>query len=240
MNDSPFGQAVPLGGFTVARPVFRRVRELSKPTVFPIDLNTLKSHLRITDNYSDQYLTMLIETVTGVVEQYLSKRLISRQVEMWMDYFPGKGSDYSLYGAGTAQIPVRFASIGMDRWFDLYGTPVTAFDSFKFITLDDVEHTFDPANYLVDHTDLDAPARVILRYSAVWPINLQVAHAIKMTYTLGYGPVATDVPSEIRHAVMIAASALWSNRGDGADQPADILQLPGIRSVLDPFRIRRI
>lgn len=239
MSDSVNGLQVPLAGWTVPRPVFKRLEQLTAPAEMPTTLAKLKAHLRIGHTAEDDYLTDLIGVATDIVEQYLSRKLISRSVRMWMDFIPGTGNEYTLYGAGTAQIPVRYANIGMFRWFELMGTPVTAVASMHFITNDEVDMTFDASNYIADTTDPDMPARILLKRGVVWPVDLQVAHALNVTYTLGYGAAAA-VPASLRHGVLLAAAALYSNRGDAADAPVDVLRLPAIQAALAPYRVMKI
>lgn len=186
MADMVNSMQVPLAGWTVPRPIFKRLEQLTAPADYPTTLGKVKSHLRVTHNADDEYLNDLIATATEVVEQYLSRRLVKRDVRMWMDFLPGTGNEYTLYGAGTAQIPIRYANIGMFRWFDLFGTPVSAFDSLNYIMNDGSANVFPASQYIVDITDPDMPARIILQRGAVWPTDLQVAHALNARYTLGY------------------------------------------------------
>lgn len=237
MTDFVNNSHVPLAGFTVPRPVFRRLQVLIPPAAQPLDLAVLKAHLRITHSNEDAYLQTLIDTATSLVETYLGRALISRTVKMWMDFVPGTGNDTALFGMGTATLPVRYGNIGMFRWFELMTVPVLSFTAFRYIPMNGgAEVTVDPSTYIADATDPDAPGRVILQRGAIWPTDLQVAHALSFEYVLGYGATAASVPAPLRHGVMLMAAALWSNRGDNADD----LGASSVRSILDPYRIRRV
>lgn len=295
MSDSVNGCYVPLAGWTVPRPVFKRLQQLTAPAEQPTTLAKVKAHLRKTDSAEDDYITDLIAVSADMVEKYCSRKLIPVDVQMWMDFIPGTGNENALYGSGTAQVPIRYANVGMFRWFDLMGTPVTAFDSMHYITDTGTDVVFDAANYIVDMVDPDMRARVILQRGTVWPTDLQVASALYVKYTQGYktnypqwiantayaigaivsnntlsyvcttagtsaasdGPTGTTtsvdgtatwtyvcapgVPAALRHAVLLVAAALYSNRGDNADKGnTDVLNLPSVRATLDPYRVMSI
>lgn len=239
MSDAVNGLQVPLAGWTVPRPVFKRLEQLTAPAEMPTTLAKVKAHLRVHHTVEDDYITDLIAVATDVVEGYLSRKLITRSMRMWMDFIPGTGNEYTLYGAGTAQIPVRYANIGMFRWFELMGTPVTSITAMNFVTMDGVSTLFPASNYIADTTDPDMPARVLLQRGVVWPVDLQVAHSLNVTYACGYGNAAA-VPASIRHGVLLVAAALFSNRGDAADSPVDVLRLPGIQATLAPYRVLKV
>lgn len=231
---------VPLAGWTVPRPTFRRVKVTVPASTQVITLSSLKSHLRITHSSDDDYLNELIATAVGAIENYTSRSLLNRTQQQWMDFLPGTGNEYTLYGAGTAQVPVRYATLGMFRWFDLMSAPVLSVTKMQFVDNTNTEQTFDASNYIVDAADPDAPARIILQRGCIWPVDLRVARALYVEYVVGYGSIASDVPAPIRHAVRLMAAALWSNRGDDADKANDVLGFTSVRSILDPYRIPRI
>jgi hypothetical protein len=159
---------------------------MSSPAEYPTTLAKVKAHIRKTDSLEDDYITDLIAVATDVVERYISRKLITRSLQMWMDFIPGTGNEYTLYGAGTAQIPVRYANIGMFRWFELLSMPVISLDSMHFITDAGVDTVFDASQYIVDVTDPDLPARICLQRGTVWPVDLQVCHSLYVNYKVGY------------------------------------------------------
>lgn len=228
--------SLPLSGSTVPRPVFKRLRQMTAPAVTPVDLSILKAHLRITHTADDTYLTMLITTATEVVERYLSRKLITRTMRMWMDLPPGAGCPWD-YWSGIVQLPISYATVGAFRWFDLMQVPVAEVTDVRYVREDDTEEVFPVSNYLVDNSDPDMPARIILVRGATWPADLRIAKSLIVNYAVGYGAAGTDVPGPLRHGVLLVAAALWSNRGDNADAQLDVLGLPGIQAVLEPFRV---
>lgn len=229
--DFPTLSSGPLGGWTSPRSTFSRLEEPSFPSVFPTDLASVKSHLRVTHSDEDAYLTSLIPVATLMVEQYLSRALISRPVVQWMDVVPGFGpADVSFLSRSGRSMP----------WFSLFRAPALSFQTLAFVNPAGTEYVVDPAGYFVDLSDKDAPARVILNQGYVWPSDVRSAKSVKASYTVGYGPDAASVPPTLKHGVLLVAGALYSNRGDSADQPLEILSLPAVRAVLAPFRILKV
>lgn len=58
--------------------------------------------------------------------------------------------------------------------------------------------------------------------------------------TWAYVTPALPFPAALVHGVRLVAAALWSNRGDNADAMGEVLSLPNIRAILDPFRVVRV
>ena len=199
---------------------------------WPVLLPMVKQHLRITHSAEDTILQAYIVAATKVIENYTSRRILPQTLRLWLDMVPGTGNDIPNWGAGVQSMPVRYANVGMLRMIELQGRPVQSFQSFTYYTLDNELQTYDAANYLVDMHDPDMEARVVLQYGAVWPVNLRVSQALALNYTVGY---ATP-PSDICVAIMMIVAALYSNRGDAADKPLDILKLPAVAAILAPYR----
>lgn len=228
---------VPLGGWTVSRPVFKRVEQVDDPEGSVITLATLKSHLRVTHASEDDYIQTLINTSVESAELYTNRKLLPRTVRMWMDYLPGFGSDYWING--SIQAPIYYANTSSFRYFELMGTPVTDVAEVGYVTDGGTTQVVAASNYIADITDPDMPARIILQRGSVWPTDLQIAHSVFVEYTQGYES-AGAIPSTLKHGVMVMAAALWSNRGDNLDTPVEIMQFPAVKALFDPYRVRSV
>lgn len=227
-----------LNGITVLRANARRVEVITPATVVPVTVAEVKTHLRITDSSSDTYIESLLAVAVDIVERYLSRSLMERTVKQWLDFLPGYDSDFD-WQDGTHDGPLLFWTDTV-RALELVGVPMKTITSFVTIDDSDVETVMDPALYIADTADKNQPSRIILRRGSVWPPNMRVAKSIYILGTVGYGTVATSVPPSIRHAILLIAAALWSNRGDSIDGASDVLSLGNIRATLDPYRVLRI
>ena len=229
----------PLNGATVLRMTARRSEVVTPPASLPLDLAALKSHLRVTDTDSDTYITSLIAVAVDVAERYIGRALITRTVRQWLDFFPGYGAGAEAAYDGGLWDGAFWPFTDTIRQLELVGVPFRTITSVQTYNDADEAATLDPSVYLVDVSDLDQPSRIILRRGQVWPTGLRVAKSIAVTGTVGYG-VAADVPASLRHAVLLIAAALWSNRGDSIDKGQDVLDLGNIRATLDPYRVLRL
>lgn len=228
----------PLAGWTVPRAVSKRFEIVETPSTPAIDLNLAKAHLRITSDGDEQYLSHLMNVAVEACEKYTQRQFITRTVRMWMDIVPGIGEGWPTGDIGNLSY-VPYLGMNAVRWFDLLKTPAHTVTAITFYQLDDSAVIMPTTDYQVDDVDVNQNARVLLRYGAVWPVNLRSGHAISVDYSVGYSDLA-NIPSSIRQAILIIMAALWSNRGDNTDAGADVLQFPGVKQLLDPFRVRRI
>jgi hypothetical protein len=58
--------------------------------------------------------------------------------------------------------------------------------------------------------------------------------------TWTFSSAALPFPAALVHGVRLVAAALYSNRGDNVDAMGEVLSLPNIRAILDPFRVIRV
>lgn len=218
---------IPLGGAEVtARRIYRTVAGGSAYLlVATIADNSTTAY---TDNVADAALGVGIPLVNTTgdpelrafiaaardrAEQYTGRRLIE---QVWREDFD------------------RFPS---DRPLELSLAPVASIDGIQYVAADGTLTTLDPADYAVETTGL--LARIQPAYGASWPSTRDVWAAVRVTYTVGYGATAADVPPSIRAAIKLLLGHLYNNR-EAVVTGTTATALPmAVESLLATYRIPR-
>ena len=212
-----------------------RTRVVAGPAQEPITLAELKEHLRITSSAEDAYLTSLITSTRILVEEDLGRKLITQDLELFFDIWPGADSEI---WDGVRQ--ASRASIQGFREFELPWLPAQSVEEISTFNDADVETVFADTNYIVDVWDLDLWGRVVLRDEATWPPDLREARSIRVQYKVGYGDDPADVPASIRHGLLMAAGWMYENRGDCPDDATEGISKSGAGGILAPYRVKKI
>jgi hypothetical protein len=61
-------------------------------------------------------------------------------------------------------------------------------------------------------TPNSSPGRIMPQYGAVWPLPRPVIDSVRITYSVGYGPNASDIPAAPRLAMRSMIAATYENR----------------------------
>jgi len=89
--------------------------------------------------------------------------------------------------------------------------PLQLVDAIEYYDTSGVAHLVDPADYHVDMRGYKA--RVAPAYGKHWPMaTLQPLAGVVVSFTAGYGDLATDVPERIRTAIKLLAGHLYEHR----------------------------
>lgn len=149
----------------------------SAPAVEPVTTAEAQNSLRSPVGYNDDEFNMMISSARQQAEKDLDRALITQEVTMTLDYFPAKETIH------------------------LIKAPVQSITSFSYID------TSGSSQALVAGTDYrftntGDKARIIP--ISGWPsVSTDRKGAITIVYDAGYGDAATDVPSDIRMAVLL-------------------------------------
>ncbi len=191
------------------------LRELSPSPLNPVPLQEFADHLRLAHGFSDDIaetalLELYLRNATSVVETRLCRALINRSYVLQLGSWDRNG---------YLTLPVG---------------PVASIDSFKFI---DATGSIDVAS---DVWVLE-PGKVRQRLTGVGGSALPAippSALVELTFTGGYGASWSDVPGDLRQAVLLLAAHYYENRHGEAEHDAG---LPfGVISLLEYHRPVRL
>lgn len=157
------------------------------PGVEPVSVAELKSELIIDWSDDDSMIGDKISEARRWAESYLGMKLITQTAVQTFDAF------YRLFY-------LKFAPVLGVTTFEYYY-------SGSYVT-------FDSSDYIVD--TFGYPGRVQVHPDASTPDTDDVINKVKITYTVGFGAAASDVPEDIKTAIKLRAAALYENRLDMA------------------------
>jgi len=158
---------------------------ITAATKKPVSTLEAKDQLRITFNDDDLIIGRYIDAAIVWVEQYLQRKLITQTWNMFLDRWPTK-------------IEVLFGDL-------------QSVTHVKYTDSDEVQATFTSDDYLVD-TD-SVPGRIVLKNEKTWPSDtLSPKNPIEIQFVTGYGDNASNVPQDIRDAVILLTAHKYSTR----------------------------
>ena len=182
------------------------------PAVRPLTLTEVKTHLKIaiTDCSQDDYLNLLIDMATDFGEKYTKRTFINTGFTTYRDDF----NDSLL----------------------LRRSKTSAIASIKYL-VSDVLTTL--ATSIYDFTDVNDFSEIFLKVDQVFPVDVDaVPQAVEIIFTAGYGAAATDVPADVKFAMLNHIAFLYSNRGDCAGDCSGAGAVPStVKSLYDKIKI---
>jgi uncharacterized phiE125 gp8 family phage protein len=138
----------------------------------------------------DAELNIAIAAARRFAEWVLSWRaFITQTLEFWLDEFPDKNG---------IELPMP---------------PLQSVSSIKYYDTSDVEYTIAPTEYFQDTKS--EPGWVVLNDGKSWPTTtLRPANGVCLTFIAGYGAAGSDVPADIRQALLLMLNDFYEHRGD--------------------------
>ena len=192
---------------------------VTAPKREPVELQDIERHLRLDIDYPEEQelLELYITAARKRVEDLTGRKLIHQVWKYYLEDWPT--GDY-------IKIPYP----------PLYALTSNA---IKYRDSDYTEQTMDSGDYRV-LTNIE-PGRITLDYGATWPSDTLIgnAEAIYIEYTCGYGTGRTNVPEELRIAIMQIVGTMYENRE--TTSPQIIVEVPQTAYMLiEPFRVSRL
>lgn len=162
------------------------------PAETPVSLTEAKLHLRVEHSADDSLITALIATAVAKLDGRYGRLRRALVTQTWEISYPG--------------FPVC-------RTVELPMPPLQTVNSIKYFDADNVQQTFDVANYDVVNTDLFG--RVKLKPGKSWVPTYERDDAVTINFTCGFGDAAA-CPAPIKAAILLMVGDLYVNRGDNS------------------------
>ena len=171
------------------------------PAALPLSLTLVKQHLKIDelDVSEDDYLTLLIKSSTDFFQKYTNRILINTGFQTYFDCFR--------------------------QSFELVRSRLQTLDGFNYL-VNGAPVIVDPSLYYV--TNENNYSRIIFPLYQNMPIDKDDRfQSVIVAFTAGYGASDSDIPSDIKLALLNQIAAMYENRGDCSNcDCADISNLP--------------
>lgn len=139
---------------------------IAAPAAEPLTIEEVYAQSRIPEEEDEDLVGSYITAARQYFEDHDSRRLCSQTWLLTLDRFPCGG--YGYYN--QIEIPLR---------------PVQVVNSVKYIDLEGVQQTIDPALYDVDLKSF--LARIRPAYNTIWPVARCVMNAVEIEFVCGYG-----------------------------------------------------
>jgi uncharacterized phiE125 gp8 family phage protein len=191
--------------------VFGSVRVITPPAVEPVDLDTVRRHCRVDSHYDDDLLTMYSVTARDMAEQWLNRACITQELLFSITNSPPPTAS-PLVPQSLIVFPLNWPPV-IRKPISIPRAPCTSVVSVLWGQVGDLTPA-DPEQDYVLNLAVE-PAQIMLKAPLVPMIP---AYAMQMDYIAGYGAAPSDVPSPIRHGILMLTAALYEGRGD-VDSP---------------------
>jgi uncharacterized phiE125 gp8 family phage protein len=190
--------------------VFGSLRVITPPAVEPVDLDTVRRHCRVDSHYDDDLLTMYSTTARQLVESWLNRACITQELSYSMANSPPPTAS-PLVPQSLIVFPLNWPPV-IRKPLSIPRAPCTNVVSVLWGQVGDLVPA-DPEDYVLN-LDVE-PAQIMLKAPLVPMIP---AYGLQLQYLAGYGAAPSDVPSPIRHGILMLTAALYEGRGD-VDSP---------------------
>jgi uncharacterized phiE125 gp8 family phage protein len=193
---------------------------ITAPATTPITLADIKTQCRIDWSTIDTWITnFILSPVISYAENYTRLNFITRKYQTTRDYF--------------------------ESFIELRKAPNGALTSFKYYNQQNILTAVDPSCYYT--VEKNYYTLILPTPDTGFPANdLTIREAgIIIEFTAGFGTLVTDVPADLKAAMLQHACHLYQNRGDWMETVATSERgqypLPAMaKAIYDEYRIKDI
>jgi hypothetical protein len=176
------------------------------PAVEPVELATIKAHLRVDHDLDDDYIAGLVAAARELVESRTGRALVTRTLELALDGFPAGGGYWYRRNRECPTLENFLPTAGGP--IPLPTPPLDAVESISYLDADGVTtRVLDPSTYRVSRSD---PASVRPAPGQSWPATSAEPESLTIRYRAGWP--AANVPARAKQAVLMLVGHWYENR----------------------------
>lgn len=177
------------------------------PSTEPISVDEARLELRIDTNADNAAISRYISAARQEFEAITGVALITQAWKLSLDHWPSAKADQWWDG-------VRDGAISMfaGPYVEVNKGPVQSITSITTYNQDGAGSIWSSSSYQLDSAS--RPARIAPVSGQAWPTATRALNAIEIQFVAGYGDLSTDVPFDIRQALLSLVGDLYEHRGD--------------------------
>ncbi len=186
---------------------------VTAPTAEPVDLDEVKTHLKVDVVDDDELIVSWIQAAREHVETFTHRALMTQTWDYTLDCVPSDGVIW------------------------LPKAPTASITSLSYVDGTGTTQTWASSNY---RTDIPAgpwarKARITSAYGVPWPVTRKVTGALTVRFVAGYG-TARQVPSAIKAAMRLLIGH-WYEQREAVIVGTSVTPVPmAVDSLLWPFK----
>jgi hypothetical protein len=186
------------------------LRTITAPTVEPVTAAEVKLHTRISYDTEDALVEYWISAARRLAEDFQRRAYIAQTLEISFDSFPS--------------MPILLPRppalwVQSIKYYDYLNAETTLYETFDSPIPTTTEGGTEPstnADFLVDVDN--EPGRICFAYGCSWPsVTLRDMNAVKIRFMAGYGAEVTDIPENVKNAIMLYCAHMNENRASEED-----------------------
>lgn len=205
------------------------VKLIVEPAIEPVTADELRDWLRGPPD-PDDVLMSLITAARQYFEAETNRALITQTMVAVLDQWPFEHQEHEwwdgvregAFSSGT-QMPIK-----------LMRSPLIEIEKIEIFDDQNVATVLSPDTYYINN--IIEPGLIHSVSNNIWPTPDRDKAGIKITYKVGYGSTAADVPALIKTAIKQAAAHFYENRE--AVGEVSLMELPqGLMRIIGQYRV---
>lgn len=185
---------------------------VTPPDALPVDLETLRTHLRVEVGHEEDYLTQCLATAIAQLDGDNGELGCALLHQVWAERLPPLRA-----GRGTVCLSLH---------------PVVALQAVEYRDAAGAWQTADLNAFELFEDD----GRFWVQ-SRSWPTTGDYPKPLRLTYQAGFGATGWDIPSPLARAVLLLAAHFYENREPVVMDGTPVEMPRSVDSLVAPYKV---